>query len=111
MMTGKLPKQFSHLENWLGWSLETEGERYDKRAASSLEDLRAFSEALTPHMHEIIGHLSTHPWGTPLGEEDQNLYRMGLSYMEATIPLDLGWESPLAVDSYPVGRLSLPERL
>lgn len=111
MMTGKLPQKFSQLEKWLDWSLETEGERYAKRAASSLDDMRAFSEALTPHMHAIIGYLSKISWGTPLGDEDQNLYRMGLSYMEATIPLDLGWESSLAVDSYPVGRLSLPERL
>lgn len=110
-MAGKLPQQFSELEKWLDWSLATEGERYAKRAASSLDALRAFSEALTPHMHDIIGHLSKTPWGTPLSDEDQNLYRMGLSYMEAAVPLDLGWKSPVAVDSFPVERLNLSERL
>lgn len=110
-MTGKLPQQFRELERWLDWSLPTEGDRYAKRAASSLDDLRAFSGALTPHMHDIIGHLAGIPWGDPLNEEDENLYRMGLSYMEATVPLDLGWQSPVAIDSFPVDRLNLPERL
>lgn len=110
-MTEKLPQRFRELEKWLDWSLATEGERYARRAGSSLNDLRAFSDAMTPHMHDIIGHLSGIPWGTPLGEADENLYRMGLSYMEATIPLDLGWKSTVAVDSFTVERLNLPERL
>jgi hypothetical protein len=110
-MTEKLPQRFRDLENWLDWSLATEGERYAKRAGSSLDDLRAYSGALTPHMHEIIGHLSNIPWGTPLGEADENLYRLGLSYMEVAVPLDLGWKSSTAVDSFPVDRLNLPDRL
>ena len=110
-MTKKLPQQFRELENWLDWSLAEEGQRYAKRAASSLDELRAFSSAMTPHMHDIIGYLSGFPWGTPLSEEDENLYRMGLSYMEVTVPLDLQWKSPVAIDSFPVERLNLPERL
>jgi hypothetical protein len=46
-----------------------------------------------------------------LNEADENLYRMGLSYMEATVPLDLGWKSSVAIDSFSVERLNLPERL
>jgi hypothetical protein len=110
-MTEKLPLRFRELEKWLDWALAAEGQRYAKRAESNLDDLRAFSAAMTPHMHDIIGHLSRIPWGTPLSEEDENLYRMGLSYMEATVPLDLGWKSSVAVDSFPVQRLNLPERL
>lgn len=110
-MTDKLPQRFRELEKWLDWSLATEGQRYAKRADSAIDDLRAFSDAMTPYMHDIIGHLSDIPWGTPLGESDENLYRMGLSYMEATIPLDLGWKSPVATDSFSVERLNLPERL
>lgn len=110
-MTGKLPQRFRELETWLDWSLATEGQRYAKRAASSLDDLRAFSGAMTPYMHDIIGHLSKISWGAPLSEEDENLYRMGLSYMEATVPLDLQWKSPVAVDSFPVEQLNLPDRL
>lgn len=110
-MTAKLPEQFRELEKWLDWSLATEGQRYAKRAGSSLDELHAFSGAMTPYMHDIIGHLSKIPWGEPLSEEDESLYRLGLSYMEATVPLDLRWKSPVAVDSFPVERLNLPERL
>lgn len=110
-MSEKLPQPFRELEKWLDWSLAEEGQRYAKRAGSTLDDLRAFSAAMTPFMHDIIGHLSGIPWGTALGEEDENLYRMGLSYMEVAVPLDLGWKSPVAVDSFEVERLNLPERV
>lgn len=109
-MTTQLPPAFADLEPWTAWSLATEGERYAKRAASTIDDLRAFSEALTPRMHDVIGHLTGFAWGTPLPPADERLYHMGLSYMEATIPLDLAWKSPVAEDSYPVTRLKLAPR-
>jgi hypothetical protein len=109
-MAGKLPQKFSELDQWSTWAFATEGERYAKRANSGMDDLIAFHSALQPHMEEIIQYLETFPWGTTLSEEDERLYHLGLSYMEAAVPIDLGWKQPVAVDSFPVERLTLPVR-
>lgn len=104
-MTTNLPDKFRDLEQWSAWFLETERERYDKRTQSTMEDLRAFHAALTPKMEELIQYLSAFEWGAPLSDEDRNLFHLGLSYMEAAVPIDLGWKQPAAEDSFPVERL------
>lgn len=109
-MSVSLPQQFRDLERLSSWALATEGERYAKRASSSMETLTDFYSAMKPHMESIIQYLSAFPWGTPLGEEDERLYHMGLSYMEAAVPIDLGWKSPVAQDSFSVERLVIPAR-
>lgn len=109
-MEANLPPQFKGLESWVDWALPTEAERYARRASSSLEELRAFCGALKPFMHDIMRYLSDFEWGSPLGEADENLYHLGLTYMEATIPLDLGWKASVAEDSFPVDQLTMPER-
>jgi hypothetical protein len=109
-MSGSLPQQFRELEKWSSWALATEGERYARRAGSSMEALTEFYQGLKPHMEGIIQYLSAFPWGTPLGEEDERLLHMGMSYMEAAVPIELGWKSPVAQDSFSVERMALPVR-
>lgn len=109
-MTKALPAEFKEFERWTFWALATERERYDQRARSSIEELRAFCGALGPRMEELIQYLSKFKWGQELSEEDRNLFHLGLGYMEAVIPIDLGWKRPLAEDSYPVSRLALADR-
>lgn len=109
-MTSNLPEQFRDLEQWSPWFLATERERYDKRAQSSMDELRAFAGALKPRMEDLIQHLSGFPWGSDLNDQDRNLFHLGLSYMEAAVPLDLGWKKSVAEDSFPVDRLVLPVR-
>lgn len=105
----QLPAAFSDLEGWIDWSLPTQKQRYAKRAQSTLSDLRAFSSALTPRMHDLIQHLDSFAWGSTLNPTDERLYHLGLAYWEATIPLDLKWKSPIAQDSFPVERLTIPD--
>lgn len=109
-MTASLPEQFRDLEPWSDWFLATERERYEQRARSSMDQLRAFAGALKPRMEDLIQYLSQFEWGAPLSEADTNLYHLGLSYMEAAVPIDLGWKQPLAEDSFPVERVALPTR-
>lgn len=109
-MTQSLPEQFRDLEQWSSWFLATERERHNRRAQCSMDELRAFGAALKPRMEDLIQYLSGFEWGTPLSEEDQNLFHLGLSYMEAAVPLDLGWKGPVAEDSFPVDRVELPAR-
>lgn len=109
-MSASLPQQFSELNKWSSWGDATEGERYARRANSNMESLTEFYSALKPHMEDVIQYLSNIPWGSPLSEEDRRLYLMALFYMEAAVPIDLGWNSPVARDSFPVERLNIPER-
>lgn len=109
-MTGSLPQQFSELEQWSSWAFPTEGERYAKRAGSSMETLVEFYSALKPHMEAVIGYLSGFPWGTPLSAEDERLCHLGMSYVEAAVPIELGWKQSVAEDSFPVSRVELPAR-
>lgn len=109
-MTTNLPEKFRSLEQWSPWFLATERERYEQRIGSTIDELRAFHAALRPHMEDLIQYLEGFEWGAPLSDEDRNLFHLGLSYMEAAVPIDLGWKSPIAEDSYPVSRLALPER-
>jgi hypothetical protein len=110
LMTTTLPDKFKQLEPWSAWAGATEGERYALRAACDMEGLRAFYEALKPNMEEIIQYLSAFPWGATLTEEDKRLHHLGMTYMEAAVPIELGWKQPLAQDSFPVSRVELPER-
>jgi hypothetical protein len=109
-MTGSLPERFSDLEIWSSWAFATEGERYARRAASTMEELTAFYDALKPHMEDVIAYLSRFPWGTQLSEQDERLCHLGMTYMEAAVPIELKWKSPIAEDSFPVTRLEVPAR-
>lgn len=109
-MTATLPEAFSHLEPWSDWAFPTEGERYAKRISVSMDELVAFYTALKPHMEDLIQYLSGFPWGASLNEQDERLAHLGMTYMEAAVPIDLGWKQPQAQDSYPVSRLEIPAR-
>lgn len=109
-MSNALPEKFAALAQWADWGKPTELERYQRRAASTMAELTSFYEALKPHMEDIIQHLSAFPWGSPISEADERLFHMAMTYMEAAVPIDLKWKSPVAQDSYPVSRLSMPVR-
>jgi hypothetical protein len=110
-MTSILPEQFRDLEQWSPWFLATERERHNKRIQSSMDELRAFAGALKPRMEDLIQHLSAFAWGSELTDQQRNLFHLGLSYMEAAVPLDLGWKAPAAEDSFPVELLqTMPVR-
>lgn len=109
-MTANLPEQFRGLEEWSSWALSSQKERHAKRVEAGMETLRAFHAAMTPYMEEIIRYLEGFPWGAPLLPADETLFHMGLSYMEAAVPIDLRWTSVTAQDSFPVERLTLPSK-
>jgi hypothetical protein len=110
-MSGSLPAKFQHLEQWSAWANATEGERHKKRVETSMGDLKVFHSALKPHIEDMIVYLSDFPWGTRLDQKDEQLYFLGLAYMEAAVPIDLGWPNSAAQDSFPVSRVKMPARL
>ena len=52
-----LPDEFADLADLLGWALPTEEERYAKRLASSIEELREFYARVLPRVPEAQAHL------------------------------------------------------
>ncbi len=57
-----LPPEFSGLEPWAAsWCLATEPERWARRLASSMEELRAFYEGFFPRAEEAIAWCDRFP--------------------------------------------------
>jgi hypothetical protein len=52
-----LPAQFQELEQWRAWSLATEPERSAKRQASTMDDIKAFYDAMLVRMEEVLPYL------------------------------------------------------
>jgi hypothetical protein len=62
MSDALLPPEFADLEPWATtWCLATEPERWARRLASSMEELRAFYEALFPRAEEAIAWCDRFP--------------------------------------------------
>ncbi|HTW87617.1 MAG TPA: hypothetical protein VMD75_06390 [Candidatus Binataceae bacterium] len=53
-----LPSPFRDLEPHLAWALESERERVARRLASSIEELRAFYDAMLPRLESIAEYLN-----------------------------------------------------
>jgi hypothetical protein len=53
-----LPAPFRDLEPHLAWALESEGEREARRLASTIEELRAFYDAMMPRIEKIVEYLN-----------------------------------------------------
>ena len=54
--TAKLPPEFADLEQFSDWCLGSEPERYAKRLGSSMAELQAFYDAITPRAEEAIAY-------------------------------------------------------
>jgi hypothetical protein len=57
MPEASLPEAFRDLEQWTAWSLETEKERSDKRQASTIEELKAFYDAMFARTDEALSNV------------------------------------------------------
>jgi len=54
-----LPAEFADLEPFADWCLPTEDERYDKRIASTMDELQAFYDAAFPRLPDAMAHLDS----------------------------------------------------
>ena len=79
----KLPERFESLETWVAdWSLPTQNRRWDKRLASTKEEIVAFYNALLPELEHILDYVDRFP----LGELPDDAARLlDLAMMQAEI--------------------------
>ena len=83
MTTQSLPAPFDDLESVIDWSLERERERTEKREASTMDEVRAFYDAVFPRMEEIVKHLDGFPFDA-LPEKEHRLFLLTLSVVEVS---------------------------
>lgn len=87
-----LPPDFADLAPFAReWALPTERDRYFKLLATSLDDLRAFYEAMLPRSEAIVAYLSRLPLDD-LPADARTLYELMLTFVETAHPIDLKWK-------------------
>jgi len=108
-MANLLPQGFDALEKYAkDFALDTPRAREIKRAAMTLPELRAFYDAVFPHLDRIFKHLQTVPTDA-LSDQDRALYFLGATWMEMSHPIDLNWKDTDERDVFPYDRVHLTE--
>ena len=93
-----LPTPFADLEPFAAvWCLPTEGERYDRRLASTMDELQAFYDACFPRVEEAIAYCD----GFPLDEmPDEVVHLMQLIYSLIVVSMPVeAWRQPQVPDA------------
>ena len=93
------PAEFADLEPFADWALPSEDERYDKRIASTMDELQAFYDAAFPRIEDAFAHLDRHPLDA-LPEAEANLLNLLNALMTASFPVEV-WRQPRVPDSGP----------
>lgn len=93
-----LPAPFADLEPFAAvWCLPTERERYDRRLASTMDELQAFYDAAFPRVEEAIAYCD----GFPLDEmpgEVVHLMQLIYSLIVVSMPVE-AWRQPHVPDA------------
>ena len=108
MPNALLPEQFKDLEKWIDWSLETEDERSDRRQASTMEDIKAFYDAMLARMEEVLPYLEQFSLDA-LPEDATRLFYLTLSLAEVA-PAVEQFGQPSVVDGYDIKRFVASHR-
>ena len=91
------PPEFADLEPFADWALRTEGERYAKRLASSMDELQTFYDAALPRLDEAIAHIDRHELAS-LPEDAERLLWLCYSLVNVSFPIEV-WRQPRVPDS------------
>jgi hypothetical protein len=100
-----LPAAFRDLEQWLAWSLATEQERSAKRQASTMEEIKAFYDAILARMDEILLYLEQFPL-EKMPEDAQRLFYLTLSLAEVSPAVEL-FGQPAVLEGYDINRFTV----
>ncbi len=93
-----LPEKYADLEQFCAeWALETSQERHLKRASSSMSELQAFYDAITPRAAEILTYLDTFPLDA-LPAAERRLLNLCLSLADVSLSVEK-YRVPLLPDA------------
>ena len=97
-MSALLPPEFSDLEPFAQkWSLASEPERFAARLASTMEEMQAFYDAVTPRAEAAFGHLDRYALDD-LPDDALNLLHLLYSMVMVSFPVEV-WRQPRIPDS------------
>ena len=96
-MSAKLPTEFADLEPFSEWCLDSEPQRYHKRLNSSMTQMQAFYDAITPRAEEAIAYCDNFPLDD-LPEDVTNLMHLMYSMIMVSFPVEC-WKRPRVPDS------------
>ena len=103
MSTGLLPEQFKELEVFVdGWALRTEEARVNKRLSSSMEEIKAYYEAVLPHAEAMLLYLNEFDLND-MPDDAKRLLYLCFSLTEASLAVEW-WEEPGVTDGYDPSR-------
>lgn len=93
-----LPAEFADLEPFAAtWCLPSEPERYARRLASTMPDMAAFYDAVTPRAEAAMAHLERYPLHD-LPEDATNLLHLLYSMIMVSFPVE-AWGQPRVPDT------------
>lgn len=79
------------------WALATEPERWSRRHASTIDQMRQFYEAFLPRYEEILAYVDRFPL-EHLPQEARVLLQMAMSFVMVSFPVEV-WGHPGIPDS------------
>ena len=83
-----LPDAFGELAPFADWALEPERARSEKKAVASMDEIRAFYDAMMPRIGEVLAYLEDRCRGD-VPPEAHRLYLMSLSLVEVATLVEL----------------------
>jgi hypothetical protein len=92
-----LPASFAALEPFSDWCLPSEGDRYNKRITSSMDELQAFYDAAFPVLEANSDYLKSVSLDD-ISDEDRNLLWLFSSLVTVSFPVEV-WRQPRVPDS------------
>ncbi len=92
-----LPADFRDLEPFADWALPSEGDRYAKRLASSMDELQAFYDAAFPRLEDGAEHLKTVAIDG-ISDEDRALLWLVAALVTVSFPVEV-WRQTRVPDS------------
>ncbi len=96
-MTTKLPAEFADLEPFADWAIEGENARYDKRLASSMDELQGFYDAAFPRLQAGKDYLDALELDD-LPEDATHLLWLLMGLVVASFPVEV-WRQAKVPDS------------
>ena len=92
-----LPAEFSDLEPFSDWCLESERDRYAKRLASDMGELQNFYDAAFPRLEAAIEHLDAYDLDA-LPDDARHLLWLCYSLVNVSFPVEV-WRQPRVPDT------------
>lgn len=96
-MTTVLPAEFSDLAKFEEWVLPTEPERYAKRLASSMDEIKEFYDAAFPRIQDAMAYIDKFDLKN-LPPEAKNLQLLFFSLINITFAVEV-WSQARVPDS------------